>query len=90
MSDHATYLNPVYSRLCPDPYVLKHLNEYWCYYTGFASDGRCFGVLSSRDLVNWREWGGVMERYDPQATCWWAPEVIYDNGIFLMYSSYLD
>jgi hypothetical protein len=82
-----TYLNPVYHRPCPDPYVLKYLNEYWCYCTGIWPDGRCFGVLHSRDLVNWRELGGAMERLNLEATCYWAPEVIYDNGRFLMYYS---
>jgi GH43 family beta-xylosidase len=81
------YLNPVHNRPCPDPYVFKHLNEYWCYCTGFWYDGRCFGILHSRDLLHWTELGGAMERLNPEATCYWAPEVIYDNGRFLMYYS---
>lgn len=83
----STYVNPVHNRPCPDPYVLKHLNEYWCYCTGFWHDGRCFGILHSRDLIHWRELGGAMERLNEEATCYWAPEVIYDNGRFLMYYS---
>jgi GH43 family beta-xylosidase len=82
-----TYENPVHPRSCPDPFVLKYLNEYWCYCTGFWHDGRCFGVLHSRDLVHWRELSGAMEPLDLDATCYWAPEVIYDNGLFLMYYS---
>ncbi|MGH9768597.1 MAG: glycoside hydrolase family 43 protein [Blastocatellia bacterium] len=82
-----TYLNPVYPRSCPDPFVLKCLNEYWLYCTGFWRDGRCFGILHSRDLTTWRELGGAMEAPDKVATCYWAPEVWYENGVFLMYYS---
>ncbi|HXG64535.1 MAG TPA: glycoside hydrolase family 43 protein, partial [Blastocatellia bacterium] len=82
-----TYLNPVYKRPCPDPFVLKYLNEYWCYCTGFWRDGRCFGVLHSRDLVEWHEVGSAMDPVDSEATCYWAPEVWYEDGRFLMYYS---
>jgi GH43 family beta-xylosidase len=82
-----TYLNPVYNHSFPDPFVLKHRGEYWGYCTGFRPDGRCFGVLHSRDLVDWREVGSAMEPLPVQATCYWAPEVVYENGRFLMYYS---
>ena len=82
-----TYINPVHLRPCPDPFVLKFLNEYWCYSTGISEDGRSFPVLHSRDLIKWRELGGALVRFDPDATCWWAPEVTYANGIFRMYYS---
>jgi GH43 family beta-xylosidase len=81
------YLNPVYPAACADPFVLKYRNEYWCYCTGWAPDGHCFRVLHSRDLVHWRELGGAMLPYDPAATCYWAPEVWYENGRFLLYYS---
>ncbi len=87
MTSQPVYLNPVHPRPCPDPFVLKHLNEYWCYCTGFRPDGRCFGVLHSRDLVDWREVGSAMEPIDDHSTCYWAPEVRYENGVFLMYYS---
>lgn len=83
----ATCLNPVYSRSCPDPFVLKHRGECWCYATGFWHDGRCFGVLHSRGLVTWRDVGGAMEPLPGGHTCYWAPEVWYENGRFLMYYS---
>ncbi|HKP86691.1 MAG TPA: glycoside hydrolase family 43 protein [Blastocatellia bacterium] len=82
-----TYLNPVHNRPCPDPFVLKHCGEYWCYVTGVWHDGRCFGVLRSRDLVGWREMAGAMEPLDASATCYWAPEVVYRDGRFFMYYS---
>lgn len=87
LNKSATYENPVYDHSFPDPFVLKHLGEYWAYCTGFWNDGRCFGVLHSRDLVNWRALTGAMEPLDTEATCYWAPEVVYENGRFLMYYS---
>jgi len=83
----ATYLNPVYRRDFPDPFILKHAGDYWAYCTGFWRDGRAFGVLHSRDLVNWRELDGALAPIDGEHPCYWAPEVVYENGRFLMYYS---
>jgi GH43 family beta-xylosidase len=82
-----TYLNPVYNRTFPDPFVLKHRGEYWAYCTGMWKDGRCFGVLRSRDLVHWEEVGGAMERLAEPHPQYWAPEVTYSNGRFYLYYS---
>jgi GH43 family beta-xylosidase len=90
-----TYLNPVYPHSCPDPFVLKYRGEYWAYCTGLWHDGRCFGVLHSRDLVGWRPLAGAMEALPDErlgeagvrAAHYWAPEVTYDNGRFYMYYS---
>lgn len=86
-ADQMTYLNPVFPRPCPDPFVFKYLGEYWCYSTGLQPDGRCFGVFHSRDLVRWRAIGGVLDPGDRTDPCWWAPEVRYEQGTFLMYYS---
>ncbi|MCA1555081.1 MAG: glycoside hydrolase family 43 protein, partial [Acidobacteria bacterium] len=83
----ATYLNPVYGRDFPDPFILKHTGEYWAYCTGFWRDGRAFGVLHSTDLVNWRELDGALVPLEGEHPCYWAPEVVYENGRFLMYYS---
>ncbi len=85
--ERAVYLNPVYGRDFPDPYVLKHRGEYWAYCTGCQPDGRAFGVLHSRDLVYWRELGGALTPLPGEHPCYWAPEVYYRNGRFLMYYS---
>ncbi len=85
--ERAVYLNPVYVRDFPDPYVLKFRGEYWAYCTGFQRDGRVFGVLHSRDLVNWRELAGALAPLPGEHPCYWAPEVYYRNGRFLMYYS---
>ena len=82
-----TYQNPVYPHSFPDPFVLKYCGEYWAYCSGPWHDGRCFGVLHSRDLVRWRALAGAMEPLPDRPTHYWAPEVTYDNGRFLMYYS---
>ncbi|HEY8563162.1 MAG TPA: glycoside hydrolase family 43 protein [Pyrinomonadaceae bacterium] len=82
-----TYLNPVYPRSFPDPYVIKFRGEYYAYCTDFWRDGRVFGVLRSRDLVNWTEIGGAMQKLDNDAPFYWAPEVSYANGKFYLYYS---
>jgi GH43 family beta-xylosidase len=84
---NATYLNPVYGRDFPDPFIIKHGGEYWAYCTGFWRDGRAFGVLHSPDLVNWRELDGALAPLPGEHPCYWAPEVVYENGRFLMYYS---
>src|SRR5262245_10257674 len=81
------FLNPVYDRAFPDPFILKHLSEYWAYSTGFWDDGRCFGLLRSRDLIHWTEMPGAMEPLRGGFTEDWAPEVVYRGGLFLMYYS---
>jgi GH43 family beta-xylosidase len=83
----ANYLNPVYPRSFPDPFVLKFRGEYYAYCTDFWRDGRVFGVLRSRDLVNWTEIGGAMEKLESDAPFYWAPEVTYANGKFYLYYS---
>ena len=82
-----TYINPVFAESFPDPFVLKHRGEYFAYCTGFADDGRVFGVLHSRDLVSWTKLGGAMTPLDPSPPYYWAPEVTYDNGKFYLYYS---
>lgn len=83
-----TYLNPVWPRSFPDPFVLKFRGEYWAYCTGFWSDGRCFGVMRSRDLVHWEpQPAGALEPLPGGHTCYWAPEVTYANGQFYLYYS---
>jgi GH43 family beta-xylosidase len=81
------YLNPVYPHSFPDPFVLKFRGEYFAYCTGFAPDGKLFAILHSRDLVNWREIGGAMEKLPGDAPFYWAPEVTYHNGKFYLYYS---
>jgi GH43 family beta-xylosidase len=82
-----TFQNPVHGRPCPDPFVLKYAGEYWCYCTGLRPDGGAFGILHSTDLVHWREVGSALAPLPGGHTCYWAPEVTYDNGRFYLYYS---
>jgi len=61
MTHPRTYLNPVHPHSFPDPFVLKHRGEYWGYCTGLWHDGRAFGVIRSRDLVEWQSLAGALE-----------------------------
>jgi GH43 family beta-xylosidase len=81
------YQNPVYSKSFPDPFVLKYCGEYWAYCTAAWTDGRWFGVLRSRNLVDWEEVGGALEPLPGDWPCQWAPEVSYLNGVFYLYYS---
>ncbi len=82
-----TYLNPVYPRSFPDPFVLKFRGEYFAFCTGIRHDGKVFGVLHSRNLVDWTEIGGAMTRLESDAPFYWAPEVTYADGKFYLYYS---
>jgi GH43 family beta-xylosidase len=88
--DH-TYQNPITSIPSADPFVLKHAGEYWAYVTGEWQDGRYFGILHSKDLVNWEARAGALAPLKPPEaydyTCYWAPEVTYENGLFYLYYS---
>lgn len=64
----------------PDPYVLKYNGMYYCYPTGH--DG--VPVLHSTDLVRWESKGFALT--GPEKG-YWAPCVVYRNGLFYMYYS---
>src|SRR5687768_7685534 len=83
----ATYVNPVYLKPFPDPFVIKFRGEYFAYATGYAADGGVFQVLRSPDLVDWSECCGAMQPLDDSPAYYWAPEVAYDNGKFYLYYS---
>jgi GH43 family beta-xylosidase len=82
-----TFVNPVYERSFPDPFVLLYRGEYYAYCTGTSADGRVFRVLHSPDLVNWEEVGGAMKPLDESHPHYWAPEVTHHNGKFYLYYS---
>ncbi|MEK0316267.1 glycoside hydrolase family 43 protein [Cohnella sp. 56] len=64
----------------PDPYVFKFNGEYYCYPT--AHDG--VPVLHSTDLVSWENKGFALMQPEKG---YWAPCVVYRNGLFYMYYS---
>lgn len=83
-----TYLNPVFERDFPDPFVWKYYGEYWAICTGLWHDGGVFGVLQSRDLINWTDCGSAINPAPiTDVPFYWAPEVFYENGKFYLYYS---
>ncbi|UOQ82084.1 glycoside hydrolase family 43 protein [Hymenobacter sp. 5414T-23] len=86
-----TYTNPVYAGQFPDPFVLRHQGRYYAFGTtgqGRTPDGRIFTLLTSTNLVDWKNAGGALTPPAGAAGAdFWAPEVIYHNGTFYMYYS---
>lgn len=79
--------------LIGDPQIVVHNGTYYCYSTYITpgNEDEGFYTKKSTDLVNWSEW---IHCFNPPADHWaskrfWAPEVIYHNGKFVMhYSGY--
>ena len=86
-----TYTNPVLARNFPDPFVLRHKGVYYAFGTTgehSAADGRVFSVLTSRNLVDWKEVGGALvPPKGSEGAQYWAPEVVLHEGTFYMYYS---
>ena len=67
-----------------DPFILKFKGIYYLYPSTKDSETgiRCF---TSKDLINWQYQGLVAT--DPVTQGAYAPEVVYENGKFYMYTS---
>src|SRR5687768_15405711 len=85
MSHVATYTNPLYPKSAANPFVFKFLNTYWCYSTGCSADKRCFPILKSTNLIDWKDCGAAMDPLSRDYPEYWSPEVNYWNGRFYMY-----
>lgn len=84
-----------------DPVVIWNHKEncYFMFYTqrrstavhiGVSSiHGTAVGVASSPDGVHWLYRGTLNLEYEPGQNTFWAPEVIYVNGVYHMYVSYV-
>ena len=80
-----TYTNPVYPGTFADPFVLRHENGYTAFGTAPAVDGRPFPTLQSDDLVHWTPGPGALIPPEGfEGGDFWAPEVAYRDGRFLM------
>jgi GH43 family beta-xylosidase len=82
----------LYSGYFADPFVLKTDEGYVAYGTcpeRSDVDGvREFVVLTSGDLLTWRDHGGALERADPAlGSDYWAPEVAHADGRWWMFYS---
>lgn len=65
----------------PDPFVLSYLGTYYCYSTDEAG----VQVSRSADLVSWEYLGLAFTETGRRA--YWAPNVVYRNGLFYLYVS---
>lgn len=87
----ATYRNPVIAGDNPDPSVVRVGEEYWAAVTtgGWAPH---FGLLRSRDLVNWESVGYVFKSKPAWAKGdFWAPEIVSGLGrTFVFYTARRD
>ncbi|TMD47527.1 MAG: glycoside hydrolase, partial [Chloroflexi bacterium] len=85
----ATYCNPFWTESFPDPFVLKVRGRYYAYATEHETyppaDSWVFPILTSSDLVQWREIGKAMPAFGQPYGRYWAPEVTVHNGQFLLY-----
>lgn len=78
-----TFTNPVHRGVLADPFVLKWKGRYYAY--GTPGHG-AIPILTSTDLVEWTPAGRALDE-PPTGSCYWAPEVAYDNGRFFLYYS---
>lgn len=65
----------------PDPYVLKWNGQYYAY----ATAGEGVAVMTSKDMAEWTQRGYAYMEEGRHG--YWAPAVIYDNGLFYLYVS---
>lgn len=71
-----------------DPQILLHGDTYYCYAT--FNDGKSDGfyVWTSQDLITWSEPVLAFRAVDAWGeTNFWAPEVVFHNGKFVMHYS---
>jgi GH43 family beta-xylosidase len=82
-----TYVNPLgyadgVARTDPDPFVMRFRGRYWCY----STDEHGVNVSTSPDMVTWQRVGYALTV--PGRAHFWAPCVIYADGLFWMYVSH--
>ena len=73
-----------------DPQILLYNGTYYIYATTSARRG--YHVRTSKDLINWSEPIRCFDKENPVSNAWaddfyWAPEVTYHNGKFVMHYS---
>lgn len=81
-----TFVNPpVYTdgskHTNPDPFMISFLGKYFCYSTGIEG----VNLSVSTDLIHWEHRGFCYQ--EEGRSSYWAPCVIYRNGMFYMYVS---
>lgn len=80
-----TYRNPVIPGDFADPSVIRVGDTY--YAAGTSSEwAPYYPLYSSRDLVNWQQFGHVFTRMPEWAAAsYWAPELFHHDGKFFAY-----
>ena len=80
-----SYINPVYGKDFPDPFVLAEGGKYYAYATQTRGTG--FQLMESPDLVHWTS--RVLDFPIPWSReHYWAPEVVHHgNTYYLTYSA---
>ena len=58
---------------------------FYCYGTSDEIGGHGFQSWRSKDLSHWEAMGVALEPFTWAINCYWAPEVIYDNGLYYMF-----
>jgi GH43 family beta-xylosidase len=88
-----TFRNPVVSggpaEDHGDPFVIRFLDWFYLYHSGETYGRRGISVHRSRDLIAWEFMGFALEAA-PDGWAFsdlWAPEVVYERGVFYMYVS---
>lgn len=76
--------NPIGITNIGDPFVIKHSGRYYLYATSFIDGFLCW---QSVDLIHWEEPVQVYKKSEKSFGYkdFWAPEVIYQNGQFIMH-----
>ena len=80
-----TYNNPVIPGDFPDPSVIRVGDDFYATATtgGWAPH---FPILHSKDLINWKIIGAVLDKKPAWAKGdFWAPEIIADRGRYFVY-----
>ncbi len=81
---------PAYGGYFADPFLLRTPEGFVAYGTGRpgTSAAGSFTALVSEDLRSWRSAGPVLRGPDGAlGTDYWAPEVVYADGVYWMYYS---
>lgn len=70
-------------------YVTEGKDAGWFYAYGTSDDigGHGFQAWRSKDLSHWECTGVAMKPEKWAINCYWAPEVIYDNGLYYLFYS---
>lgn len=95
------FRDPIYDGATDPTIIYNHEEDcYWMLYTQRRSSavnigvshihGTLIGVASSKDLVHWIYRGTLPNlEFEPGTNTFWAPEVIYVDGTYHMYVSYV-